>query len=92
LVYARHMLKLKDVEGVLTERHVRLFKNGRSQAVRIPREFELPGDEAIIRKEGDRLTLEPVQTKSLLALLATLEPIEETFPEIDDPTPDPVEI
>ena len=32
------------------ERHVRLFRNGRSQAVRIPREFELPGNEATIRK------------------------------------------
>lgn len=30
-----------------TERHVRLFKNGRNQALRIPRDFELPGDEAI---------------------------------------------
>jgi hypothetical protein len=35
-----------------TERHVRLFRNGRNQAVRIPREFELEGEEAIMRKEG----------------------------------------
>jgi len=55
------------------ERNVKLFKNGRNQAVRIPREFELPGDEAIMRKEGDRLIIEPVQPKSLLAVLATLE-------------------
>ncbi len=34
-----------------TERHVRLFRNGRNQAVRIPREFELEGEEAIMRKE-----------------------------------------
>jgi virulence-associated protein VagC len=34
-----------------TERHVRLFRNGRNQALRIPREFELEGDEAIIRKD-----------------------------------------
>ncbi|MEX2281730.1 MAG: AbrB/MazE/SpoVT family DNA-binding domain-containing protein, partial [Gemmatimonadota bacterium] len=27
-------------------RRVRLFRNGRNQAIRIPREFELPGDEA----------------------------------------------
>jgi antitoxin VapB len=40
---------------VNAERHVRPFRNGRSQAVRIPREFELPGAEAIVRKEGDRL-------------------------------------
>jgi Antidote-toxin recognition MazE, bacterial antitoxin len=38
-----------------SERHVKLFKNGRNQAVRIPREFELPGESAIMRKEGDRL-------------------------------------
>jgi len=36
--------------AVSAERHVRLFKNGPNQAGRIPREFELPGDEAIIRK------------------------------------------
>ena len=38
-----------------SERHVKLFKNGRNQAVRIPREFEFPGESAIMRKEGDRL-------------------------------------
>ena len=41
------------------ERHVKLFKNGRSQAVRIPREFELPGEDAIMRKVGDTLVIEP---------------------------------
>lgn len=41
------------------ERHVKLFKNGRNQAVRIPREFELPGEDAVMRKEGTRLILEP---------------------------------
>jgi len=69
-----------------TERHARLFKNGRNQALRIPREFELPGDEAIIRKEGDRLIIEPIAKKpGLLELLATLEPLEEDFPDMDDP-------
>jgi antitoxin VapB len=67
------------------ERHVRLFKNGRNQALRIPREFELPGSEAIIRKEGDRLIVEPVKRPSLLALLATLQPLDEDFPDIEDP-------
>ncbi|HVP85243.1 MAG TPA: antitoxin [Rhizomicrobium sp.] len=73
------------------ERHVRLFRNGRNQAVRIPREFELPGDDAIMRKEGDKLIIEPAPRKSLLALLATLEPIEEDFGEIEDLPPDPVD-
>ncbi len=67
-----------------SERHVRLFRNGRNQALRIPREFELEGDEAIIHKEGDRLIVEPVRKGKLLALLATLEPLEETFPDVDE--------
>jgi antitoxin VapB len=74
------------------ERHVKLFKNGQNQAVRIPREFELPGNEAIMRKEGDRLILEPAPPKSLLALLATLQPLEETFPPIRELLSNPVEI
>jgi len=44
-----------------TERHVHLFRNGRSQALRIPKEFELEGDEVIIRKDGDRLIIEPIK-------------------------------
>lgn len=67
-----------------TERHVRLFRNGRNQALRIPREFELEGDEAVLRKEGDRLIIEPVRRGQLLAVLASLEPLEEDFPDVDD--------
>ena len=74
------------------ERHVKLFKNGRSQAIRIPREFELPGDDAIIRKEGNKLIIETPPPRSLLALLATLDPIDESFDPIDDPAPEPVEL
>ena len=74
------------------DRHVKLFRNGRNQAVRIPREFELPGTEAVMRKEGDRLVIEPAKRKSLLEWLATLEPIEEEFPPIDDPPPEPFEL
>jgi antitoxin VapB len=76
--------------AVVRERHVKLFKNGRSQAVRIPREFELPGADAIMRKEGDRLIIEPTQPKSLLAVLATLSPLEEDFPPLSDLPPDAV--
>ncbi|MCA1778488.1 MAG: AbrB/MazE/SpoVT family DNA-binding domain-containing protein [Xanthomonadaceae bacterium] len=67
-----------------SQRHVRLFRNGRNQAVRIPREFELEGEEAILHKEGDRLILEPVRKGRLLALLTSLEPLEEPFPEVDE--------
>jgi len=74
------------------EKHVKLFRNGRNQAVRIPREVELPGDEAILRKDGDRLILEPAPKRSLLAVLASLEPIEEDFAPINDPPPEPVDL
>jgi antitoxin VapB len=75
------------------ERRVRLFKNGRSQAVRIPREFELPGVDAVMRKEGKKLIIEPVPRKNLLELLDSWEPLgpEDDFPEIDDPPPEPVD-
>jgi len=66
------------------ERHVRLFRNGRNQALRIPRELELEGDEAILHKEGDRLIVEPVRRGRLLALLRTLEPLDEPFPDVDE--------
>ena len=74
------------------ERHVRLFKNGRNQAVRIPREFELPGDTAVMRKEGERLIIEPAPPRSLLAVLAALKPLDEDFPPIRDRPADPVDL
>ncbi len=66
------------------ERVVRLFRNGTNQAVRIPRDLELPGHQAILRKEGNRLIVEPMPRPSLLELLATWEPLDEEFPQIDD--------
>lgn len=66
-----------------TGRHVRFFRNGRNQAIRIPREFELDADEAIIRREDDRLVIEPIRKKGLLATLSTLCALDEEFPDID---------
>lgn len=74
------------------ERRVRLFRNGRNQAVRIPREFELPGQDAIMRKEGDRLVIEPLPPRSLFALLDTLSEVEEDFPAIDELEHEPVDL
>lgn len=75
-------------------REVRLFRNNRNQAIRIPVEFELPGDRATIRKEGDRLIIEPVRNKTqelidLLAQWAKEPPLEDDFPEIEDPPTSP---
>ena len=74
----------KNTKMTGLERHVRLFRNGRNQALRIPREFEIEGDEAILRKESDRLIVEPVRKGRLLTLLSTLKPIDEPFAPGDD--------
>jgi antitoxin VapB len=74
---------------LLPERRVKLFRS-RNQAVRIPREFELPGEDAIMRKDGDGLIIKPAAPKSLRALLATLTPLDEEFPPIPDAAPDTV--
>jgi antitoxin VapB len=74
-------------DAMSEQRHVRLFRNGRNQAVRIPVEFELPGDEAIMQRDGDRLIIEPLRKRGLVALLATMQPLDEDFPKIDDRVP-----
>ena len=80
------------------ERHVKLFRNGRNQAVRIPREFELPGADAIMRKEGNRLVIEQAPAKKdIAALLAEwrkeppLGPDEE-LPQIEGLPAEPFEL
>jgi antitoxin VapB len=57
----------KDTE----KRRARLFRNGRSQAVRIPKEFEFEGEEVFITQDGEgKLTLEPIaRKKSLISML-----------------------
>ncbi len=66
-------------------RHAQLFRNGRNQALRIPREFELPGKEVLIHKEGGCLIIEPIKKRNNLAkLLAQWKPLKEKFPEIKD--------
>ena len=71
----------------MSERHASLFRNGRNQAVRIPREFELDGSEVLIRKEGEQLILTPIRKNRLLDLVASWEPLDEGLPEIEDPAP-----
>ena len=73
-------------------REARLFRNNRSQAVRIPADFELPGDRVVIRRDGDRLILEPVRPRGLLGLLSSWEPLDDALPEIEDRPPPPEDI
>lgn len=64
-------------------KEARLFRNNRSQAVRIPVEFELPGEKVLIHREGTRLVIEPVPSRNLLDILRGLEPLgpEDVFPD-----------
>ncbi len=65
-------------------RRARLFRNGANQAVRIPKEFELAGDEVLIHVEDGRLVLEEVpRGRGLLQLLARWKPIDDEFPDVD---------
>ncbi|MGH8211147.1 MAG: antitoxin [Steroidobacteraceae bacterium] len=73
-------------------RRVRIFKNGRNQAIRIPRELELDAREATIHKEGNRLVIAPLERTALLELLATWRPLEVRFPDFPDAPPEPVEL
>lgn len=41
----------------------KLFQNGRSQAVRLPKEFRFNGDEVVINKIGDIVILMPKENK-----------------------------
>ena len=69
---------------MLDERPVSLFRNGRNQAVRIPREFELAGTQALMRKDGDSLVITPIKTSRLLDLLAAWQPLAEDLPDAED--------
>lgn len=77
---------------VIDVRHVKLFKNGRSQAVRIPRDFELQGDEALMRREGNRLIVESVASMPLAEVFAVWQPLDEGLPDILDKEPEPVDL
>ena len=53
----RPALHKPAVEGL----RAKLFRNGSSQAVRLPKEFRFPGREVLIRREGKAVVLEPVE-------------------------------
>lgn len=79
-------------------KEAKLFRNNRSQAVRIPVEFELPGDRVWIHREGSRLIIEPVTRPATLAeLLAAWKtedplPPEDQLPAIEDSPAAPEDI
>ena len=67
-------------------REAKLFRNNKSQAVRIPADFELPGDRVMIHREGNRLVIEPAPNNQLLDILVRLKPLgpDDQFPDVDE--------
>ena len=57
-------------------RTVKVFRNGGSQAIRLPREFEVKGKEVVLRKDFGVISILPKRKTSLLALLKELGPVE----------------
>lgn len=72
-----------------TGREARLFRDNNRQTLRIPADYEIPGDRVMIRRDGERLIIEPIRTKNLLEVLADLHPLgpEDEFPDIDGSLP-----
>ena len=60
--------------SVAPERRVDVINDGPSQAIRIPSEFALPGEHAIVRKDGARLIIEPTAPTSILSMLEAVDP------------------
>ena len=79
-----HLKSRQAQKPASEERYASLFRNGRNQAVRIPREFELAGTEVLVRKDGDRLILTPVCKNQLQELLASWKPLSDSLPEVED--------
>ena len=60
------MNKAQDISAsyiIGKPRQVSLFRNGANQAIRIPKEFELPGKEALLYRDGNKLVLEAIITE-----------------------------
>ena len=60
---------------VTRTRAAKLFRNNRSQAVRIPAEFEFASSRVLIHKEGDKLIIEPEPKFDLVSILQGLPPL-----------------
>jgi antitoxin VapB len=65
----------------------RLFWSGRSQAVRLPKEFRFEGDQVRIRRRGDQVILEPIAT-DWAWLDALVGPVDEDFARAVDEQPE----
>jgi antitoxin VapB len=72
-------------------RTARLFRNGRNQAVRLPKEYELDAEEVYIQRDGEKLIITP-KPRSWEAYFESGRRLSDDFPEtIEDVPPQPRE-
>ena len=79
------------------EREVSLFRDGRTQAVRIPKEFEMDADEAVMWKDPDgTIHIRPKGKKmtpaEVIRLLRAQPPVNEDWPEVEELPLGPVDL
>jgi antitoxin VapB len=71
----------------MMQKTAKLFMNNRSQAVRLPKEFQFTAKEVYVRKVGNDVILSP-KRGSWAEYLANRIPISDDFMEgVDDPPP-----
>ena len=66
------------------KKKAKLFYNGRSQAVRLPKEFRMPGKEVYISRHGNGVVLKPVERAKLVTIGDVIEHFRKNFPPLDD--------
>jgi antitoxin VapB len=73
-----------NAEYMNAEYRTQLTREGNYQILQLPQELFLLTKDVSIRKEGEKLIIEPYHQKTLLEILATLEDIDEEFPNVDE--------
>lgn len=72
----------------MAKRTANLFRNGRNQAVRLPREFTLDADEVYIERRGEEIVLRPKPRSWDDYFIKPVHTLPEDFPDqIDDMPP-----
>ena len=81
----RDAAEVRESEG--GTKKASLFMNGRSQAVRLPKEFRFEGTHVYARKEGNRVILMPVDDRieRLIALMGSSPNFPDRAPDILEP-------
>lgn len=84
---ARGRTTAQDADGDTGLKKASLFMNGRSQAVRLPKEFRFEGTHVYARKEGNRVILTPVDDRieRLIALMGSSPNFPDRAPDIVEP-------